>query len=223
MSRWATFDCYGTLIDWMGGMESALAEVWPDEDADRLLERYHELEPEVEAANPTLPYREVMRAVLLRIAEDEGLGLAEGEQYALAESLPSWRPFPEVPGALAELRGRDFRVVILSNADPDLLAASVERIGVEIDDAITAAEAGSYKPAPGHWERFFERHNVEPEQHVHVGASLFHDIEPAARMGMKAVWINRLHEVSDLSRAAELPDLSRLPDVLDELVPVATV
>jgi 2-haloacid dehalogenase len=223
MSRWATFDCYGTLIDWMGGMRSALAEVWPDEDADRLLERYHELEPEVEETNPTLPYREVMRTVLLRIAEDEGLGLAEGEQYALSESLPSWRPFPEVPGALAELRGRDFRIVILSNADPDLLAASVERIGVEIDDAITAAEAGSYKPAPGHWERFFERHSVEPEQHVHVGASLFHDIEPAARMGMKAVWINRLHEESDVSPAAELPDLSRLPDVLDELVPVATV
>jgi len=223
MSRWATFDCYGTLIDWMGGIRSALAEVWPDEDPDRLLARYHELEPQVQATDPELPYREVMRAVLLRIAEDEGLGLAEREQYALAESLPSWRPFPEVPGALAELRGRDFRVVILSNTDPDLLAASVERVGVEIDDVITVAEAGSYKPAPGHWERFFERHSPEPEQHVHVGASLYHDIEPAARMGMTAVWINRLHEESDVSRAAELPDLSRLPDVLDELVPVATV
>lgn len=223
MSRWATFDCYGTLIDWMGGIRSAFAEVWPDEDADRLLQRYHELEPAVQTAEPTLTYREVTRTVLLRIAEDEGLGLAEGEQYALAESLPSWRPFPEVPGALAELRGRDFRLAILSNTDPDLLVASVERIGVEIDDAITAAEAGSYKPAPGHWERFFERHSVEREQHVHVGASLYHDIEPAARMGMKAVWINRLHEETDLSPAAELPDLSRLPEVLDELVPVATV
>jgi 2-haloacid dehalogenase len=223
MSRWATFDCYGTLIDWMGGMRSALAEVWPHEDADRLLQRYHELEPEVQAAAPTLSYREVTRAVLLRIAEDEGLGLAEGEHYALAESLPSWRPFPEVPGALAELRGRDFRLAILSNTDPDLLAASVERIGVEIDDSITAAEAGSYKPAPGHWERFRERHTVPPEQHVHVGASLYHDIEPSARMGMKAVWINRLDEESDVPRAAELPDLSRLPDVLDDLVPVATV
>jgi len=223
MSRWATFDCYGTLIDWKGGVQSALREVWPDEDADRLLQRYHELEPAVQAVEPTLTYREVTRAVLLRIAEDEGLGLAEGEQYALAESLPSWRPFPEVPGALAELRGRDFRLAILSNTDPDLLAASVERIGVEIDDAITAAEAGSYKPAPGHWERFFERHSVEPAQHVHVGASLYHDIEPAARLGIKSVWINRLHEESDLSRAAELPDLSRLPDVLDELVPVATL
>jgi 2-haloacid dehalogenase len=207
----------------MGGIQAALSEVWPDEDPDRLLQRYHELEPAVQAAEPTLTYREVTRTVLLRIAEDEGLGLAEGEQYVLSESLPSWRPFPEVPGALAELRGRDFRLAILSNTDPDLLAASVERIGVEIDDAITAAEAGSYKPAPGHWERFFERHSVEPKQHVHVGASLYHDIEPAARMGMKAVWINRLHEQTDLSPAAELPDLSRLPDVLDELVPLATV
>lgn len=223
MSRWATFDCYGTLIDWMGGIRAALAELWPGEDADRLLTRYHELEPGVQAADPELPYREVMRHVLVRMAEDEGLGLAEGEQYVLAESLPSWRPFPEVPGALADLRGRGFSVAILSNTDPDLLAASIERIGVEIDGAITAADAGSYKPAPGHWERFFERYKIDRAGHAHVGASLYHDIEPAARLGMTAVWINRLHEESDLPRAAELSDLSRLPDVLDELVTAATV
>jgi FMN phosphatase YigB (HAD superfamily) len=52
-----------------------------------------------------------------------------------------------------------------------------------------------------------------------VAASLFHDIAPAERLGLRAVWINRLGETSDLPRAAELKDLSRLPDVLDELVP----
>jgi 2-haloacid dehalogenase len=223
MNRWATFDCYGTLIDWLGGMRAALGGLWPDEDADRLLARYHELEPEVQAASPGLPYREVTRNIVLRIAEDEGLGLAEGEQYVIAESLPSWRPFPEVPGALADLRGRGFNIAILSNTDPDLLAASLERIGVEIDGAITAADAGSYKPAPGHWDRFFERYKADRAGHVHVGASLFHDIEPAARMGLTAVWINRLHETSDVPRAAELPDLSRLPEVLDELVAASTV
>jgi 2-haloacid dehalogenase len=220
--RWATFDCYGTLIDWNRGIGDALAALWPHADREALLERYHEIEPRVQLQG-ALPYREVMRQALALLAGDEELPLNDGEEYALAESLPSWRPFPEVPGALAELRGRGFKLAILSNTDPELLDASLERIGVSVDDRVTAAEAGSYKPAPGHWERFFESTGAERELHVHVGASLYHDIEPANRLGLKAVWINRLHEQSELPRAAELKDLSRLPDVLDELVPTATL
>ena len=33
--RWATFDCYGTLVDWLGGIRATLAKVWPDDDARR--------------------------------------------------------------------------------------------------------------------------------------------------------------------------------------------
>jgi 2-haloacid dehalogenase len=220
--RWATFDCYGTLIDWEGGLADALSGLWPHADAKALLARYHEIEPRVQLER-ALPYREVMRQALALLAGDEDLPLAEGDEYALGESLPNWRSFPEVPGALAELRGRGFSLAILSNTDPDLLDASLERIGVSVDVRITAAEAGSYKPAPGHWERFFETTGAEREQHVHVAASLYHDIEPADKLGLKAIWINRLHEQSDLPRAAELKDLSRLPEVLDELVPVATL
>ena len=46
--RWATFDVYGTLVDWNGGIGSELARLWPDADAPELLERYHEIEPRVE-------------------------------------------------------------------------------------------------------------------------------------------------------------------------------
>jgi 2-haloacid dehalogenase len=220
--RWATFDCYGTLIDWNRGIGDALTALWPDEDREALLERYHEIEPRVQLQG-TLPYREVMRQAMLLLAGDEDLLLAGEDEYALADSLPSWRPFPEVPGALAELRGRGFKLAILSNTDPDLLDASLGRIGVTIDACVTAAEAGSYKPASGHWEYFFEHHDADREQHVHVAASLYHDIEPAAKLGLKAIWINRLHETSDLPRDAELKDLARLPEVADEVVPVATV
>jgi 2-haloacid dehalogenase len=220
--RWATFDCYGTLIDWEGGIGDTLTALWPDADREALRERYHEIEPRVQLQG-ALPYREVMRQALVLLAGDEELPLSAEDEYALAESLPTWRPFPEVPGSLAELRGRGFRLAILSNTDPDLLDSSLERIGVPVDVRITAAEAGSYKPAPGHWERFFEETGAEREAHVHVGASLYHDIEPVSRLGLKAVWINRLHEESDLEHVAELKDLSRLPDVLDEVVPVATV
>jgi len=119
--------------------------------------------------------------------------------------------------ALAELRSRGWRIAILSNTDADLLAASVDALDVPFDLLITAADAGSYKPAPGHWERFLAETGAERSRHVHVAASLFHDIEPASRMGMPAVWINRLGESSDLPRAAELIDLSDLPDALGRL------
>ena len=218
-SRWATFDCYGTLIDWNGGIGDALAALWPGEDRETLRERYHEIEPRVQLQG-ALAYREVMRQAVGLLAADEGLSLAPEDEYSLADSLPSWRPFPEVPGALAELRGRGFKLAILSNTDPELLDASLERIGVTVDARVTAAEAGSYKPGTGHWDYFFEHNDADRENHVHVAASLYHDIEPAAQLGLKAVWINRLHEASDLPREAELRDLSRLPDVLDKVVPV---
>jgi 2-haloacid dehalogenase len=126
--------------------------------------------------------------------------------------------FPEVPGALAAARDRGIRLVILSNSDPDLIAASIERIGVPFDDAITASEIGSYKPAHGHWRAFEERHGRLPD--VHVGASLFHDMAPAAALGIPCVWVNRLGEDrGGYTPTREIADLSPLPDALDELAP----
>lgn len=223
--RWATFDCYGTLIDWDSGIAATLAELWPDRDPAPLLERYHGIEPEVQAGS-AMPYQEVLAASLGRLAAAEGLALPAGREGALSESLPGWAPFPEVPGALAELRRRGWRLGVLSNTDPDLLAASVERIGVPVDVCITAAEAGSYKPAHGHWERFRERSGAGPDEQVHVAVSMFHDIVPAAELGIPAVWIdragdvsNRLGEGAGARRAADLPDLAGLPDTLDRVLP----
>lgn len=214
MTRWATFDCYGTLIDWNRGIGDALTALWPDADREDLLRAYHAVEPVVQGAHPALSYREVLDRARRAVAAVEGLD--PGDDNVLARSLPEWPPFPEVPDALRRLVERGWRLAILSNTDPDLLAASVERIGVPVDFTVTAAEAGSYKPAPGHWDRF-EAQAGDIGAHVHVGASLFHDIEPAARLGLPAVWINRLGEESGLPRAAELPDLSGLPEILETL------
>jgi 2-haloacid dehalogenase len=215
--RWATFDCYGTLIDWLGGIRDTLADLWPEHDAELLLGAYHEIEPEVQRGR-AISYRDVLTETLQKVAHREGLDLAEDERAALAESLPSWPPFPEVPASLAELRERGWRIAILSNTDPDLLDASLELIGVPVDLRVTAAEAGSYKPAHGHWERFFAQSRADRARYAHVAASVFHDLRPAAELGLPAVWINRLHESSDAPRAAELSDLALLPDALDELV-----
>jgi len=216
--RWATFDCYGTLIDWDSGIRRTLARVWPDEDAERLFHRYHDVERTVQAGRG-IPYRHVLRETLAAIAEADELEIPPGDEDALADSLPAWRPFPEVPGTLADLRDRGWRLAILSNSDPDLLDASLKTIGVEVDLRITAAEARSYKPAYGHWDMFFRTTAADREWHVHVAASLYHDVEPCAQLGLPCVWINRLDESSDLPRAGEMYNLVGLPGALDALVP----
>ena len=215
--RWATFDCYGTLIDWNLGIRTELERLFGVEEAPRLLERYHEIEPEIES-EPFRTYHEVLTLALERLAAEESMQLPEGEAGALAKSLPDWPPFPEVPAALAELRSRGWKLAILSNTDRDLIAASQRRLGVPIDLAIVAEDVESYKPAHGHWERFFEATTADRDSHVHVAASRFHDIAPARELGLKSVWINRLGEEPEPKPDRELTDLSNLPDTLDELV-----
>ena len=190
-SRWATFDCYGTLVDWNGGIQRELARLFGHERSARLLHRYHELEPEVEA-DGSLSYRDVLAGTLAHLAADDGLSLPAGEKNALARSLPSWDVFPEVPAALEEARRRGWRLAILSNSDADLIAASKARIGVPFDETVVAGEIGSYKPQHGHWEEFFRRTEADRELHVHVGASLFHDVAPANELGLRTVWQRRL-------------------------------
>ena len=209
--RWATFDCYGTLIDWNDGIRRELARVFGEERADALLHRYHGLERELEA-DGSRSYAEVLTEAM------RGLGAPPGEEDALACSLPSWEPFPEVPRALAELRDDGWRLAILSNTDPDFLAASLERIGVPVDLTVVASEIGSYKPAHRHWERFFAETGADRARHAHVAASLFHDVAPARELGLASVWINRLGERADPEPTRELPDLTRLPETLDDLV-----
>ena len=214
MQRWATFDCYGTLIDWNGGILRELERLFGVQEAPRLLERYHELEPEIQQ-DGSLPYRAVLTEALIRLAEEQSLAIPEGESDALAKSLPSWEPFPEVHEALTELRRRGWNLVILSHSDRDLIIESEKRIAVPFDLMIVAGELGSYKPAPAHWERFFEETTADKKHHVHVAASLFHDISPAKELALNTVWINRLEEKPEPKPDRELTDLSELPDTLE--------
>jgi 2-haloacid dehalogenase len=215
--RWATFDCYGTLIDWNAGIKGELERLFGVEDAPRLLERYHELEPQVQA-EAYRSYGEVLTLTLMQLADAENLAIPEGEADALVLSLPAWEPFPEVRASLEELRNRGWKLAILSNSDRDLIAASRQRIGVLFEAIVVAEDVGSYKPAHGHWERFREETGADSDGHIHVGASLFHDIAAANELGIRSVWINRLDEQPGPKPTRELPDLSKLPETLDELV-----
>lgn len=218
MDRWATFDCYGTLVDWNAGIGRELARVLGGDEA-RLLRRYHEVEPRVQAADPSLAYRQVMARVLEQIAGERGVALDESDRDALGRSLPSWPVFPDVRPALEELRRRAWRLGVLTNSDRDLIEASIAAIGVPFDVVVAAGEIDSYKPAHRHWDEFYARTGADRARHVHVAQSHFHDIVPASELGIASIWINRLGEVAEPRPARELPDLRTLPDTADELVP----
>ena len=167
--RWATFDCYGTLIDWMSGIGATLASLWPDADARLLLSRYHDIEPTVQAGRG-IAYRTVMAETLARVASAEGLIVPPDREDALGASLPTWPFFAEVPGSLSELRRRGWKLGILSNTDADFLDASLAAIEAPVDARVVASEIGSYKPAFEHWETFFRGTGADRARHVHVAA-----------------------------------------------------
>jgi 2-haloacid dehalogenase len=218
-ARWATFDCYGTLVDWNAGIRAELERLLGAGDGEALLARYHEIEPRIQREQPEARYRAVMATVLAELARETGRELPAGDEDALGRSLPRWPVFAEVPAELAEAHRRVWRLVILSNSDRDLIDASIEAIGVPFAGAIVASEVGSYKPAHGHWRAFYESSHADRARHVHVAQSHFHDVVPAHELSIASVWINRLGETGDPAPTRELPNLTGLADVLDELVP----
>ena len=221
MERWATFDCYGTLVDWNAGIHGELEKLFGVEDADALLVRYHELEPSIQAERPGASYREVLTIALEELATVTGLTLPEGEASALARSLPDWPVFDDVHDGLTHARERGWKLALLSNTDRDLIDASVDAIGVHFDLSIVASEIGSYKPAHRHWEVFRERvGGTDVVRHVHVAQSLYHDIAPTYELGIPSIWINRREEPDDPRASRTLLSTVRLADALDELVPV---
>ncbi len=217
--RWATFDCYGTLVDWNAGIGAELGRLFGPAGSEQLLARYHVIEPRVQGGHPGWSYRHVMAAVLAELASEAGAALPPEEEDALGRSLPGWPVFAEVPGALATARERGWKLAALSNSDRGLIESSLLAIGVPFERVIVASEIGSYKPAHAHWRAFYESTGGGKSRHVHVAQSHFHDIVPAHDLGIRSIWINRLGERAEPAPTRELPDLVGLADVLDELVP----
>ena len=214
-----TFDCYGTLIDWEGGIASAfLREAAEDGvvlDRSRILAAYHELEPEVEAFEYR-PYREVLTATAIRVAQRLGWPLTEGRARFLPESLPGWKPFPDTDAALRRLAAAGHRLGILSNVDDDLLGGTRRHFPVPFDVVVTAQQVRSYKPAHAHFVE--ARRRVGGARWLHAAQSFFHDVVPARQLGIPVAWINRKAEkpLDDVTPDAELRDLTELADWLGD-------
>jgi 2-haloacid dehalogenase len=207
--KWLTFDCYGTVADWNTCMRGALEGIAgiSQTDASRLLIAYHQAELELEAGPGWRPYRDILSA-----------GLARGGPETLVRAWPDMQVFPDAGPALTALRERGWRLAFLTNCDEDLFASTRTRVPVPFEEWVTAEEVHSYKPDLAHFRRFEEKTGVIRTNWIHVANSWVHDMLPAARMGLRSVWVDR-----DLTgHPAKLADrritsMRRLPEAVDDV------
>lgn len=214
-----TFDCYGTLIDWEGGMKAALATVIKNRGlsftAEEAHEKYAELEPSIQEGIGG-NYVDVMRMGVSQTFKHFGVEVSDQEAGVFGNTLASWPKFPDTTEALAEMKNRGYKLVILSNTDENFIRQSIETIAVEFDEVITAQAVGSYKPARGHWDRMLETLGVSKDVVLHVAQSYYHDVVPATGLGFKMAWINRKGQQPwGYARPDfEFPDLKSLLSIL---------
>ncbi len=193
---WVTFDCYGTLIDWDAGVKSFLSELLirkgVSADIESLHQRWEAVQFEL-IQREYRPYKEILRLSLEATLREFGIPYEPEDGDAFAASMPTWKPFPDVPKALRELK-RHARIAIISNTDNDILRESVKLMGVDFDALVTAEDAKVYKPSPRIFEFALQRLNELPERILHVAFGFKYDLAPAKQVGMKTCWLNRSGE-----------------------------
>jgi 2-haloacid dehalogenase len=194
-SRFSTvsFDCYGTLIDWESGILPILRAVLGNHgqtlpDA-AILELYGEFEAAAEGG-PYQSYRDVLQSVVRAFADRLNFAASSAEIHSLHESVTAWRPFPDTVSALRELQKR-YKLAIISNIDDDLFAETRKHLQLEFDGVITAEQAKSYKPSLNNFRMALRNLAISPDQLLHAGQSVYHDVVPARSLGMSTVWVNR--------------------------------
>jgi 2-haloalkanoic acid dehalogenase type II len=208
-----TFDCYGTLIDWRNGIESHLGELLRKNGLAPAAKVYPiYLKAEAEEEGNYRPYRDILTDSALRAAEHFRISITREEARSFAASVPSWTPFVDTVESLRQIGEKGYRRVILSNVDRDLLNGTINQNHLEVDGYVTAEDVGSYKPALGHWNRFFDEYKAAKDRTLHVAQSIYHDIRPAGRIGIATAWINRYSDAkpSDVNPTYFVPDLTAL-------------
>ena len=218
------FDQYGTVVDMQSGLVAVAtpflkAKGWPGNPnsfvtwwrrthfensmIDALLHREH------------TPYRVIGERAVAFVMDRAGISHTPDEVHALVDAIVRLRPFPEVPAALDRLRTR-YRLVVLSNGDPDMLEAAKPHHGVAFERVISVAAAGAFKPHVATYTKAAELAGVRMEQVLFVANHAF-DCIGAKAAGMRTAFIDRRRRPFGATQYAPdliVPSMTALADAL---------
>ncbi|KAK3299925.1 Haloacid dehalogenase-like hydrolase-domain-containing protein [Chaetomium fimeti] len=208
--RALSFDCYGTLIDWQGGLATDIAPLLTSlpsshpwrADPSLAVFRFNHHSNALSASQPTLSYNANLTESLRQLAKETGLSREASETLLASIDIASgpgrWPAFADTVDGLRRL-GRFYKLVILSNVDEANIARATAGPlgGVRFDAVYTAEAIGSYKPSVENFRYLFDgvrrEFGVDKEAGglLHVARSLPVDHVPAKELGLRSVWIAR--------------------------------
>ncbi len=207
-----TFDVFGTVLDWRGGLRASLAtrgHTLCAGDFDRVVDRQGALEQE----SPGAPYREVVARSLVEV-----LGVPGPDAEAIGREVGTWPLFPDARPALRRLLARA-PCGALTNSDRDHGRDVQGQLGQRLPLWLCAEELGFYKPDPRVCHAAAARTGVPMgPAWWHVSAYADYDLAVARSLGLTTVFVGRAHArpgAADL----RVPDLLALADVVDALWP----
>ena len=197
-----TFDFYGTLVQWHEGVEAAFREILarhgkPTADPTPLIHEFHAEGRRLRDTPPWKPYRTVLHDSLQLAMNHGGRAMCPDDLAGLIARLSALPAHPDVPDALAALRAKGYKLAAISNTDDDLIAGSLQSLGLKLDAVITAQQARAYKPDLALFRHAHTVLGVTPAETIHVAASQPLDMAVCKAMGIPAFWVNRRSETAE--------------------------
>ncbi len=180
-----TFDCYGTLFDWLYGIKSIIKYLTEEED----LEAFFQCEQE--EIKHYQPYSRILRKCLEHVLEVHGKQYHEVYGRAITLLFAKSPPFPDTIPGLLKIKEKGYKTAIISNTEHQLIKLTLTGLEDLIDKTITAEDTGYYKPDPRAFTKALEILGVKPEDIVHVSSYPYYDLEPAGKLGIKTILLNR--------------------------------
>jgi 2-haloacid dehalogenase len=220
-----TFDVFGTILDLGTSLKPHIsqflqrkgAQISPRKFWDdwRLRQRIEQFQDTIMMVGHS-GYLETSRRACVYTAALHGISAS---QHEIKELMNGWQflsPFPDVLDALKRLKKR-YRLVALSNGEPDYLAHLVEnRIRFEFDDVISVNTVGAFKPHPAVYRGAARMLGLEVGQCMMVSANSF-DVVGARACGFSAAFVNRYglpYDDSPYKPQVVVKDFNELADEL---------
>jgi 2-haloacid dehalogenase len=220
-----TFDLFGTVLDLGGSLTPFIAKFLDSKGSDAPPQRFWEqwrYRQRIEQYQDNIMmlghsgYLETARRAFVYTL---GLNKIRASKEEVQKFMLAWRelsPFPEVRPALQKLKD-DFRLVALSNGEPDFLDHLVKnRVEWNFDAVISVQVVGAFKPHPGVYLRAAALLGLNPAECLMVSANSF-DVLGARACGFRGAYVNRYQlpmEDTPFQPDLEVRDFKELADTL---------